>query len=44
MVFIAKMLKNDEWQTLSIARNKSNDYNSRKFDQDKDRRHFTDDL
>lgn len=44
LVFIAKMLKNDAWQTLSIARNKSNDYNSRKFAQDKDRRHFTDDL
>jgi len=44
MVFIAKMLKNGDWQTLSIARNKSADYNSRKFSQDKDRRHFTDDL
>ncbi len=44
MVFIAKMLKNEDWQTLSIARNKSTDYNSRKFSQDKDRRHFTDDL
>ncbi|MFN7098293.1 MAG: DUF1572 family protein, partial [Gammaproteobacteria bacterium] len=44
MVFIAKMIKNDQWQTLSIARNKSTDYNSRKFSQDKERRHFTDDL
>jgi hypothetical protein len=44
IVFIAKMLKNEDWQTLSIARNKSADYNSRKFSQDKDRRHFTDDL
>ena len=44
MVFIAKMLKNEEWQTLSIARNKSTDYNSRKFSQHKERRHFTDDL
>jgi hypothetical protein len=44
MVFVAKMLKNEDWQTLSIARNKSADYNSRKFSQDKDRRHFTDDL
>ncbi len=31
MVFIAKMLKNKDWQTLSIARNKSADYNNRKF-------------
>lgn len=44
MVFIAKMLKNEDWETLSIARNKSTDYNSRKFSQDKERRHFTDDL
>ncbi len=44
MVFIAKMLKNEEWQTLSIARNKSVEYNGRKFAQDKERRHFTDDL
>src|SRR5690606_10866891 len=34
MVFTAKMLKNEDWQTLSIARNKSADYNSRKFSQD----------
>jgi hypothetical protein len=44
MVFIAKMLKNEEWQSLSIARNKSTDYNKQKFIQDKGRRHFTDDL
>ncbi|MDN3725135.1 DUF1572 family protein [Aequorivita sp. SDUM287046] len=44
MVFIAKMLKNDNWQTLSISRNKSTDYNHRKFTQEKDIRHFTDDL
>jgi len=28
IVFIAKMLKNENWQTLSIARNKSDDFNS----------------
>lgn len=44
LVFIAKMLQNDHWKTLSIARNKSTDYNDRKFSQDKDRRHFTEDL
>lgn len=44
MVFIAKMLKNEDWQTLSIARNRSSDYNYRKFSQEKERRHFTDDL
>lgn len=44
MIFIAKMLKNDNWQTLSIARNQSADYNNRKFAQERDKRHFTDDL
>lgn len=44
MVFIAKMLQNEQWKTLSIARNKSADYNDRKFSQGKDRRHFTEDL
>jgi hypothetical protein len=27
IVFIAKMLKNEDWKTLSIARNKSQDFN-----------------
>lgn len=27
MVYIAKMLKNDDWKTLSIARNKSGEFN-----------------
>ncbi|KGO80798.1 hypothetical protein Q763_09690 [Flavobacterium beibuense F44-8] len=44
MVFIAKMLKNEAWNTLSIARNKSGDYNNRKFSQEKSKRHYTDDL
>lgn len=44
IVFIAKMLKDTDWQTLSIARNSSAEYNRRKFTQDKERRHFTDDL
>lgn len=44
IVFIAKMRKNEEWKTLSIARNKSTDYNTRKFSNEKEKRHFTDDL
>lgn len=42
IVFIAKSLKDNEWSTLSIARNKSNDYNAGKFAQEQSRRHFTD--
>ena len=44
IVFIAKMIADEKWESLSIPRNKSNDYNSRKFTQEKARRHFTDDL
>lgn len=29
MIFIAKMLKSDDWKTLSIARNKSEDFNKK---------------
>ncbi|SIR03275.1 Protein of unknown function, partial [Chryseobacterium sp. RU37D] len=28
IVYIAKMMKNDDWKTLSIARNKSSEFNS----------------
>lgn len=44
LVFIAKMLKNQDWQTLSIARNKSVEFNDKKFSTEKGRRHYTDHL
>nr|WP_068890821.1 DUF1572 family protein [Pedobacter panaciterrae] len=44
IIFIAKMRKNEAWKTLSIAKNKSADYNARKFSNEKEKRHFTDDL
>jgi hypothetical protein len=44
IVFIAKMLRNEKWQTLSIARNNSKDYNNMKFSKEQRRRHYTDDL
>jgi len=44
IVFIAKIVRKGNWETLSIARNKSNDYNAGKFAQEKERRSFTDDL
>jgi hypothetical protein len=43
IVYIAKMAADSNWKTLSIARNKSADYNQSKFNQEKGRRHFTDD-
>jgi hypothetical protein len=42
IVYIAKMLKNHSWESLSIPRNNSNDYNADKFSQEKGIRHFTD--
>ena len=44
IIFIAKMVANEKWESLSIGRNRSDDYNTRKFTQEKSRRHFTEDL
>ncbi len=43
IVFYAKLLKNGEWNSLSIPKNKSNSYNADKFAKDKAIRNFTDD-
>jgi len=43
IVFYAKMLKKSEWSSLSIPKNKSNDYNADKFSKEKSLKHFTDD-
>ena len=43
IVFAAKMLKSKPWETLSIARNSSRDYNADKFGKQKSIRHYTDD-
>lgn len=42
IVFVAKMIADEKWESLSIPRNKSNDYNSEKFSQEKSIKHFTD--
>ncbi|MEY8847759.1 DUF1572 family protein [Psychroserpens sp. XS_ASV72] len=44
MVFIGKLIKGKSWNSLSIPKGKSSDYNKTKFSQEKARRHFTDDL
>ena len=41
LVFIAKMLNQEKWQSLSIERNKSKDYNKTKFSKPISRKHFT---
>jgi hypothetical protein len=43
IIFYAKMLKKEEWSSLSIPKNKSNDYNSDKFSKEKSIRNFTED-
>lgn len=42
IVFIGKMLRNGNWQSLSIPRGDSGAYNAAKFARDKAREHFTD--
>ena len=44
IVFYAKQLKNSDWESLSIPRNKSKNYNTEKFAQDKVVKNFTDDV
>jgi hypothetical protein len=41
IVFYAKQLKNSEWNSLSIPKNKSNSYNATKFAQEKAIKNFT---
>lgn len=43
MVFYAKMLKQSEWTSLSIPKNKSNSYYADKFAKEKSIKNFTDD-
>lgn len=42
IVYVAKMIKDNQWQTLSIAKNKSVDFNTNKFSKEKSTKHFTD--
>lgn len=43
IVFYAKMLKNSNWESLSIPKNKSDSYNVGKFSKEKSIKNFTDD-
>lgn len=42
IVFYAKMLKKEDWNSLSIPKNKSKEYNADKFSNEKSVKHFTD--
>lgn len=44
IVFVGKMIKNDQWQSLSIPRGQSVSYNQEMFSKEKERAHFTKDF
>ncbi|VAV83535.1 hypothetical protein MNBD_BACTEROID02-1668 [hydrothermal vent metagenome] len=44
IVFVGKMIKNENWKSLSVPKGQSSTYNKEKFSKDKERKHFTDDL
>lgn len=44
ITFLGKMIKGAEWESLSIPKGKSQDYNADKFAQDKKKAHFTDEF
>ncbi len=44
IVFLGKMIKGNEWKSLSIPKGNSGKYNKDKFSKNKTRKHFTDDL
>jgi hypothetical protein len=44
MVYVAKLLKGSSWNSLSIPKGKSAEYNAGKFAKPKRKEHFTDDL
>jgi transposase InsO family protein len=44
IVFIGKMVQDSNWNSLSIPKNQSSNYNAEKFSKEKRNIHFTDDL
>lgn len=42
IVYISKLRSRDEWKSLSIPRNKSDEYNAGKFSREKEKKNFTD--
>ncbi|MGL4630712.1 MAG: DUF1572 domain-containing protein [Leadbetterella sp.] len=44
IVFIGKMLKNENWGSLSIPKGNSKEYNQEKFAKPKTKQHFTDEF
>ena len=44
IIFLGKLIQDNQWQSLSIPKGQSKTYNRDKFNKPKERKHFTDDL
>lgn len=44
IVYIGRMIKGEAWQSLSISKGKSAEFNDKKFSKGKHKGHFTDDI
>ena len=44
IVYIGKVIKGDGWESLTIPKGKSNEFNEEKFSKGKHKGHFSDDL
>lgn len=44
IVYIGRMIKGEDWKSLSIPKGGSEKYNAKKFEKDKSRGHFTDEF
>ncbi len=44
IVYIGRMIKGNDWQSLSIPKGKSGEFNKNKFSKGKHKGHFTDDI
>jgi len=44
IIFLAKMISKEKWQSLSIAKGASKDFNKAKFSKNTENQHFTDDF
>lgn len=42
IIYLGKLLKGDDWVSLSIPKGGSSSYNAEKFSKEKEDRHFTD--
>jgi uncharacterized damage-inducible protein DinB len=42
IVYLARLAKSGKWESLSIPKGQSERYNQQKFEQEKEKRHFTD--